>query len=373
MKILFVVPGLNKTGPNIVVYNIIKYLDRQRFEPIVLRLLDNKRNTFLKQFEELNIPIYSMNLSTQGSLFFSSKKIKSAINKIDPDIIHSHCTLPDCFCAIHCSEKNLISTIHNNPFNIAYRYGNFFGKIILYFHISMLKRIRYRVACSKTLAVMLSEKHNIKFDYVGNGVDTDNFKPGIPKNKAAIRKKLNLPDDKIILISVGALSALKDPVTIIKAFKNSKLAKKACLLFLGDGDLFDECNRLIAEDNIRMPGKVKNVLPYLQSADYFISASHTEGLPNSVLEAFACGLPVILSDIPPHKEFFELNGKNTGKLFESSNIEQLIRLFNGVPFLDYVQMVENTQKLVKGHLSAQIMAEEYMKIYIMPWHSGKHT
>lgn len=54
-----------------------------------------------------------------------------------------------------------------------------------------------------------------------------------------------------------------------------------------------------------MPGQVENVADYLKASDVFISASLGEGLPNTVLEALACGLPPLLSDIPPHREIMQ--------------------------------------------------------------------
>ena len=53
-------------------------------------------------------------------------------------------------------------------------------------------------------------------------------------------------------------------------------------------------------------GHISNIYDWLFMSDIFVSTSFSEGLPNSVLEAISCGLPTILSDIPPHKEIKEM-------------------------------------------------------------------
>src|SRR5690625_1499928 len=77
---------------------------------------------------------------------------------------------------------------------------------------------------------------------------------------------------------------------------------------LGGGELQSACKALAGQtNNILIRGAVQNVTQYLQASDYFISCSKAEGLPMAVIEALACGLPCLLSDIRPHAEFFELS------------------------------------------------------------------
>ena len=84
------------------------------------------------------------------------------------------------------------------------------------------------------------------------------------------------------------------------------------LIFIGSGNMEDELKRNFQESRIEFKGIVPDVKDYLVASDYFISASYSEGLPNSVLEALAAGLPLILSDIPSHSEIV---GKNYPLLF----------------------------------------------------------
>ena len=101
---------------------------------------------------------------------------------------------------------------------------------------------------------------------------------------------------------------------------------------------------------------------YLGASDYFISASLAEGLPNTVLEAMACGLPCVLSNIPPHEEIKEIN-KNSSILFETKNTEELTSKIKEITTKDYEQMSSAAKEIIYEHLNAEIMSKNYQKIY----------
>ena len=105
---------------------------------------------------------------------------------------------------------------------------------------------------------------------------------------------------------------------------------------------------------------VDNVEQYLMAADGFISTSLSEGMPNSVLESLAWGVPVIISDIPAHREILEIAPK-AGVLFASDQMEDLI---------DAVEMYQLTQEkrnsarhIISSKLNAVEMASQYHAFY----------
>lgn len=123
---------------------------------------------------------------------------------------------------------------------------------------------------------------------VHNGVDVTHFIP-------AQQKKTT---NTIELINVGTMYSVKNQKMLISTFnclyrKNSKLR----LTILGDGALRPQLEQQVQElgltDVVNMPGIQKNVVSYLQKANIYVSTSKSEGLPLTILEAMACGLPVI--------------------------------------------------------------------------------
>jgi glycosyltransferase involved in cell wall biosynthesis len=112
------------------------------------------------------------------------------------------------------------------------------------------------------------------------------------------------------VVSVGRLEKVKDPMTLIAAFERIG-DEHSQLALVGAGSLHSELAREIQasrlQDRIELTGMIPRdeVFTRCAEADVFVSASHGEGLPVAVIEAMASGCPVVLSDIPPHREVAE--------------------------------------------------------------------
>ena len=107
-------------------------------------------------------------------------------------------------------------------------------------------------------------------------------------------------------VCAGSLIARKNCLSVVRAVRNVD-APNLVAIFVGGGVLEAELRRAAHGDpRIRFTGHVNDVARYLQAADFFVSASRSEGMPSAVLEAIACGLPLVLSDIEPHRELLDL-------------------------------------------------------------------
>ena len=85
-----------------------------------------------------------------------------------------------------------------------------------------------------------------------------------------------------------------------------------------------------------------------------------EGLPNTVLEAMACGLPTVLSDIPSHNEIYE---DIQGAFFQLQDSKGLSVLLNKIVQDPNIQK-DASLKLIKKNFCAKTMSEKYQKLYI---------
>ena len=141
---------------------------------------------------------------------------------------------------------------------------------------------------------------------VYNGVDDDKF---YSVDRAAARSALELRSDGQIFLFVGNLKEPKGPFDLLEAFR--RLAEQgrsgnAMLVYIGDGPGRPRLESLGAELEQEYPGLrvlVRGSVPHEQindwmnAADFVCLPSHSEGLPNVVLEAMRCGTPVIASDV----------------------------------------------------------------------------
>lgn len=359
-KIVYIISTLKKTGPTLVLFNIVKNLDLEKFKPIIVTLSPEPADTIIEEFKSLNIDVFCVNLNRINDFLFGGFKIKKILKNINADIVHSHCFRSSLLSALYLRSYKRIVTVHcdyKTDFMMAY--GRFLGYIMyLLMHYS-LKKIKSNICCSKILADLLNKKYPyMNFKYVDNGVDTGKFYP--ITDKSNLRNKLILPLDKKIFIWVGAFIDRKSPITLVKAIQKLN-QNNTFFIFCGGGDLQQNSEKeLLNNKNILFTGKIDNIDEYLKAADYYISTSFSEGLPNSVLEAMACGLPVILSDIPQHK--YILKSINNF-CFKTGDSQDLVDKIISVLKNDYEKHSKDSVNIVKNNFSAENMSLKYQKYY----------
>jgi len=159
------------------------------------------------------------------------------------------------------------------------------------------------VTCSREMAAEL-EAAGIakeKIHVIPNAIYTDHFCPVEPGERIAIRKQLGLQDG-IWACYTGRLSAEKGLNLLLQVWARViQQAPTARLLIVGDGDqrpaLQALTRQLGLDEHVHFAGSVPETLQYLQACDLYVQPSYTEGLPVSMLEAMACGLPVLATGV----------------------------------------------------------------------------
>ena len=359
IKIVFIVSTLRVGGPTNQLYYLIKHLDRTRFEPHLITLTpEPKQDSRWADFEALHSQLHTLGLPRLKGLFFSKKYMRSLVDRIRPDVIHTQGIRADLLNASILKQYPSLCTSRNYPFaDYPTKFGILRGSLMARQHMAAFKKLHV-VACSLSIQSQL-KSHSINASVVQNGVDTEKFQPVSSESKKALRQKLGLPEAAFVALSAGSLIPRKDMFTLIEAFEQAGLAA-AKLVILGDGPQKDAL-RQQANDNVLMPGNVANVSDYLGAADLFVSAALSEGLPNTVLEAMACGLPCILSDIPPHRELF----RDSDDIF--FRCKDATSLADRLTLIDMEGLVERGQKarrFVEEFFSAQMMSLGYQETYM---------
>jgi glycosyltransferase involved in cell wall biosynthesis len=161
-----------------------------------------------------------------------------------------------------------------------------------------------------------------------NGVDLDDWHPD-EETRAAVRRETGL-ENQFLWIAVGRLDKVKDYPTLLKAM--ASLPKSSRLVIAGTGPLLSSLSHLSSRLNlagrVRFLGFEPNMKRWFQAADGFVLASRWEGLPMALLEAAACELPSVATDVPGVHEVLE-DGE-TGVLVPAMDVSALAWAMNAI-------------------------------------------
>jgi glycosyltransferase involved in cell wall biosynthesis len=130
-----------------------------------------------------------------------------------------------------------------------------------------------------------------------------------------------------VILGVGRLMDQKDFSTLIKAFRQLLQKREARLVILGEGEKREELEELTQnlgiEEKVDIAGFKQNPFPYMKNADVFVLSSVWEGFGNVLVEAMACGTPVVSMDCPSGPAEILENGKY-GPLVPPGDSEALV-------------------------------------------------
>lgn len=171
------------------------------------------------------------------------------------------------------------------------------------------------------------------------------------------------------VLSVGRLDTVKDPLTLLTAFGRVG-GDTTRLSFVGAGSmhvqLVDETLAAGLEDRVEFTGLIPRDEVFVRFArsHLFVSASRGEGLPVAVIEAMATGCPVVLSDIPPHRELAEgADFVPFVALGDAAGFAREIDRFRNMPPEERRAIGEKCRDLARSRFSLPIMHAAYEKVY----------
>lgn len=367
-KIVYFITNCKKTGPMNQTLNIIHNMDRTMFDPILVTLFkEDAGNSILAEYKKVCSACYCLNMNKYNSILLGKQKLSNLLKEIKPDLIHS-VGMPPYTISLAYKDAIHFVTLRNYCYDdYPHKYGKILGRVLAFKDMNLIKKQIKRgetfVTCSESLSKIYKEKHGLNVEYIRNGVDISKYEYHGHDNKLLLREKLKLPQNKIIAIYTGQVNDRKNQRFAIEGILKSKQSEDVVLLLLGDGPNLQSLKEKYKEyDQIIFTGNVPNVNEYLQASDYYISTSKSEGMPNGVLEAMAVGLPLLLSDIPQHKEVFEVDSE-IGMIYRLGDMDSLVNAINNMSKSDLLSKGERSYKVVSENLTARLMSEKYQVLY----------
>ncbi|MBD2365164.1 glycosyltransferase family 4 protein [Anabaena minutissima FACHB-250] len=275
--------------------------------------------------QEVSLPfLYKSQVYTIPT-FKATKVLTESLREIQPDIVHASLTLSplDFFLPEICDQLSLplIATFHT-PFAgkgaklisgtqlLAYQlYAPFLDN---YHRVIVFSQIQRELLAN----MGVREK---KIAVIPNGVDIDRYSPGYSTVKAEFKAER-------LFVYQGRLAPEKNVESLLRAWKQANMAAGSKLLMVGDGPLRTSLEPFYGADSgviwLGFVADEERRINILRGADGFILPSLVEGLSLSLLEAMACGLACIATDVGADGEVLE---KGAGVVLNPKTVRSQLR------------------------------------------------
>lgn len=296
-----------------------------------------------------------------GTIFFTLKSLLR-LRKMEYDILHMHGVgIFSGILAKAVTKPSIIKTTTAGDIVAIKKFGRFWLKTLPW--------IDYFACNTQEQYDEVKQELHVNQQIIPNGIDSTY---GPAEDKDAIRKQLGFPQGEVF-VYVGRLVHRKGVQFLVEFWKDFiKKRPDAYLIMLGSGKgMPDDCEAEVRafikehnlEQHIFLKEEVKNVLDYLQGADFFIFPSEREGMSNAILEAMAVGVPIIASGIGGNIDL--IRDGETGLVFTPKNKEDLERVILRVIGNKELKekLGEGARNLVQQQFSVAVVADTYEEVY----------
>jgi sugar transferase (PEP-CTERM/EpsH1 system associated) len=306
------------------VSNLVKRMDPNRFEHVICAV--SRIGPYIDRFRVMHV----VQLRQQGtSIPVQVGPLARAIREVQPDIVHSRnwgaleAVIAGRWarsCSVVHSEHGVEIDLSREPLR-----RTWFRRVAF----ELADRV---MSVSYHLRSCLAEVTGFsahKIDVIHNGVDTRRFRPDFGARNRC-RAAIGLADEDFCIGCVGRLSEIKDYPTMLRAVE---ILCRSCrswrLLIVGEGPerrLLEEMISANADlqSRVHLLGNHDRVQEFLSAIDVYVLPSVREGISNSLLEAMAAGLPIVVTQTGGNPEV--VTDGESGLLFPVADVDRLAEL-----------------------------------------------
>jgi glycosyltransferase involved in cell wall biosynthesis len=295
--VLWLTKGLGRGGAERLLVSSAKRIDRSRFEIEVAYLLPWK-HALVPELERLGVRTHCLGGSRPLDLRWLSR-LHSLVRKRRFNLVHTHMpyvalgarTIPH-------GRAPIVHTEHNTweRYQSSMRWAN----RLTYSRNAAVIAVSHAVAAS--IRPVRGARTWPPVHVIHHGAELSDFSPSTPESRSRARIALGLPQDALVIGSVGNFTPKKDHKTLLEATKRvSRSRRDVHLALVGTGPLehaLQDHTRLLGlADRVVFAGSRNDVPELLPALDVFALSSRIEGLPISLLEAMATGLPSVATSV----------------------------------------------------------------------------
>ncbi len=331
---------------------------------------ESQNTEFVEWCKIKGIEIKSIGFS-RGSFFKNVgfiPEVKRFLKDNRFDIVHAHTETGGLILSLSQQAKGkskFVYTAHGLSF---YDGGPLIGHIV-YKPIErwICSRMDVNLAMNSEELKLFSKWNSNKASFFhGIGIDLSRF-IGIRDHKTEIRRAIGIPDDAILLMSIGELDDNKNHTSVIQALGSKGVdMSKVYYIICGVGALMSSLEELTVslgiDGHVKLLGYRKDIPELVGASDLFVFPSKHEGLPVSLMEAMAGGLPVACSRIRGCVDLIH-EGVN-GYLFNPNDVDEISQKLNILLKNrdKWSAFAENNLRDVKLY-SHDVVVEEMKKVY----------
>jgi L-malate glycosyltransferase len=259
------------------------------------KLPQYERNISFHSVDAISYPLFNQSLYTLSL----TAKIIEVTQGYNLDLVHAHYSIPHSLCAYLAREVTglpfrIITTLHGTDVSLV-------GQDKPLFPINRfgIEKSDMVTTVSQFQADLTRQVFGITkpIEVIYNFVDTKVFRPG---GAGCCRSNLAKPHERVIM-HVSNYRQPKNALGVLAAFHLAQKRVPARLVLVGDGpdmvEVRSQCKRLGICDKVQYVGKMDNVETILPHADVLLQPSYREAFGMVLLEAMACGVPTVSSNI----------------------------------------------------------------------------
>ncbi|MGG0275888.1 glycosyltransferase family 4 protein [Bacillus rhizoplanae] len=324
--------------------------------------------------KKYDIPIQRSPFKLQN--FYAYKELASIINKNEYSIIHCHTPMGGVLARLAARKARrqgtkVIYTAHGFHFCKGAPLINW----LVYYPIE--KGLAPYTDC---LITINKEDYNLAVDHRfkamciehvhGVGIDIEQFRPVKEVHKRNIKMQFGYKPDDFLMFYAAEFNKNKNQQLLIHSLaliKNE--VPNAKLLLAGNGLLMESCKTLAVQlgvaEMVHFLGYRTDIASLLPMCDLAVASSLREGLPVNIMEAMACGLPVIATDNRGHRELI-LNNEN-GWIISHNNLDEMsdkIKYLAQNPSLS-IQFGNTGRIMIENKYAINEVLEEKKDLYAM--------
>jgi len=299
-RLLFVISSLEGGGAERVIVNLINHLDRNKYDVLIVifeKILDLKN--------DLNVPIKIVCLNKKSRWDFLKIiiKLRKVINNYKPHCVISFLQYTNIVTVLSnlFQRRNYTLIISERNYPRKYLASARFRNLRRWLMSFTYKKADKIIAVSKAIKRVLEEDFDIQSEKIKVVYNPVSIKEIIFKSKEIVEHPYFKDRNVQVIISTGRLVKQKRYDRLLRAFSLIiKYQEKTRLIILGKGNQKKELKSLALKLNINdyvdFVGYKSNPYAWMSKAHIFVLCSDYEGFPNVLIEAMACGVPVISTD-----------------------------------------------------------------------------